>query len=225
MSRQDKTRQDNTAQGHRCHRAQDKREEDVLFYSLIQMSTQDGKKARMTTVLFFCPAVCTSSLVSSWFVSPRLMLFCVVLLVLPCLELIFFVLSWQPTDSGFNIPANVGGVDVDDQEYSRFCCMCEADINWEYLKAQPNETKHVFNGLTTISDRNFARAKYAPRHFVARAHAQKAHPQKAADRASRPNRPLSVLPASFNPIPLSPYPPPPPTTPPSMLSASAYPWW
>jgi hypothetical protein len=40
------------------------------------------------------------------------------------------------------------------------------------------------------------------------------NPQKAADRASRPNRPLFVLPASSHPIPLSPYAPPSPTMPP-----------
>ena len=49
-------------------------------------------------------------------------------------------------------------------------------------------------------------------------------PQKATDRVPRPNRPLSVLPAFFNPTPLSPYHPLSPTTPPSMPTASAYPW-
>ena len=44
-------------------------------------------------------------------------------------------------------------------------------------------------------------------------------------RAPRPNRPLSVLPASFNLTRLSPYPPLSPTTLPSMPTASAYPWW
>jgi hypothetical protein len=48
--------------------------------------------------------------------------------------------------------------------------------------------------------------------------------QKATDRVPRPNRPLSVLPAFFNPTPLSPYPPLLPTTLPSMPTASAYPW-